>query len=52
MQKTLQGAARAFFRGQGYISQKLLKDLLEHNLKLFTKIKRNMKNKPVLPHEK
>lgn len=40
------------FGDRGYISQKLLEELLEQNLKLVTKIKRNMKNKLVLPHEK
>lgn len=46
------GIQGLLFGDKGYISQKLFEQLFAHNLKLVTKIKRNMKNKLVLPHEK
>lgn len=46
------GLTGLLFGDKGYISQRLFERLYGQNLKLVTRIKRNMKNKLVLPHEK
>ena len=50
--KLTRGLTGKLFGDKGYISKKLFESLLDHNLQLITKLRKNMKNKLMLLEDK